>query len=166
MHFHSCMFMNMCLELWSFFSPSLCAQSSPVLCDSMDYVAHQAPLSMRFPRQEYWLPFPAPGDCTDPGTEPTPPGSPILAGRFLPLSHLGKWKWKWKLLSHVQLFTTPWTVCSHGIFQVRILEWVAVPFSRESSHPRDQTQVSCFAGGFFTSWATREAPEPPGNPLK
>ena len=46
----------------------------------------------------------------------------------------------------------------HGILQARILEWVAVPFSRGSSQPRDQTQVSCIAR-FFTSWATREAPE-------
>ena len=45
----------------------------------------------------------------------------------------------------------------HGILQARTLEWVAFPFSRESSQPRDQTQVSCVAGGFFTSWATREA---------
>ena len=37
----------------------------------------------------------------------------------------------------------------HGILQARILEWVAVPFSRGSSQPRDQTQVSCIAGRFF-----------------
>ena len=41
----------------------------------------------------------------------------------------------------------------HGILQARILEWVAVPFSRGSSQPRDLTQVSCIAGRFFTSWA-------------
>ena len=45
----------------------------------------------------------------------------------------------------------------HGILQARILEWVATPFTRGSSQPRDQTQVSRIAGGFFTSWATREA---------
>ena len=45
----------------------------------------------------------------------------------------------------------------HGILQARILEWVAFLFSKESSQPRDQTQVSCIAGGFFTSWAIREA---------
>ena len=45
----------------------------------------------------------------------------------------------------------------HGILQARILEWVAIPFSRQSSQLRDQTQVSRIAGGFFTSWATREA---------
>ena len=43
----------------------------------------------------------------------------------------------------------------HGILQARILEWVAFPFSRRSSQPRDRTQVSHIAGGF--SWATREA---------
>ena len=44
----------------------------------------------------------------------------------------------------------------HGILQVRILEWVAIPSSRGSSQPRDRTQVSCTVGGFFTIWATRE----------
>ena len=39
-----------------------------------------------------------------------------------------------------------------------ILEWIAFPFSRGSSQPRDQTRVSRIAGWFFTSWATREAP--------
>ena len=50
--------------------------------------------------------------------------------------------------------------CSSGpeILQVRILEWVAISFSRGSSWPRDQTQVSLIAGRFFTIWATREAP--------
>ena len=66
-----------------------------------------------------------------------------------------KRKWKWKSFSHVQLFAIPWTVC--GILQARILEWLAFPFSRGSSPPRDWTQVSCIACGFFTSWATREA---------
>ena len=67
-------------------TPCLClvAQSRPTLCDPMDYIAHQAPLSMS----------------------------------FLP--------------------------------QPRILEWVAMPLFRGSSQPRDQTQVSCSAGRFFT----------------
>ena len=48
-------------------------------------VAHQAPLSMGFPRQEYWsgLPFPSPGDVPNPGIEPA---SPTLAGRFFTTS--------------------------------------------------------------------------------
>ena len=69
-------------------------------------------------------------------------------------------KWsevQWKVLSHVQLFATPWII--HGILQARILEWVAFAFSRRSSQPRDRTQVSHIAGRSFTSWATREALE-------
>ena len=54
-----------------------------------------------------------------------------------------------KSLSPAPLFETPWNT-SRGILQVRILEWVAVPFARGSSQPRDQTQVSCIAGRFFT----------------
>ena len=45
----------------------------------------------------------------------------------------------------------------HEILQARILEWIAIPFSRRSSILRGQTQVSCIAGRFFTIWATREA---------
>ena len=44
----------------------------------------------------------------------------------------------------------------HGILQTRILEWVAIPFSRGSSHPKDRNWVPCIAGGFLTIWATRE----------
>ena len=57
------------------------------------------------------------------------------------------------------------TVCDpmdytvHGILQARILEWVAFPFSMGSSQHKDQIQVSHIAGGFFNSWATREAQE-------
>ena len=45
----------------------------------------------------------------------------------------------------------------HGIFWAGVLEWVAIPFSRGSSWPRDQTLVSCIAGRCFTVWATRES---------
>ena len=57
---------------------------------------------------------------------------------------------------------TPQTVCSppgssiHGILQTRILEWVAIPFSRESFQPRDQSWASCIAVRFFSIWATSE----------
>ena len=66
-----------------------------------------------------------------------------------------KWnEMKWKSLSHVWLFVTPWL---HAILQARILEWVAFPFSKGSSQPRDWTRVSLIADGFLTSWATMEA---------
>ena len=65
-------------------------------------------------------------------------------------------------LSRVQLFVTLWTVAPHaplsmGILQARTLEWVAISFSKGSSWPMDQTQVSHIAGRLFTLWATREA---------
>ena len=47
----------------------------------------------------------------------------------------------------------------HAIFQARVLEWVAISFSRGSSWPRDWTQVSCIAGRRFTLWATRVPPK-------
>ena len=104
---------------------------------------------------------------------------------------------KWKLLSHVWLFVTPWTLYSpwnspgqntgvgslsllQGIFptvvsnpglphcrqilyqlrhkgSLRILEWVAYPFSSGSSQPRSRIWVSCIADRFFTNWVIREA---------
>ena len=59
----------------------VCAQSRPTLCNPMDC---QAPLSMEFPRQEYWngLPFPAPGALPDPGIKPVSLASSVLAGGF------------------------------------------------------------------------------------
>jgi len=61
-----------------------------VMCDSatLRTVAHEAPLSMGFSKQEYWsgLPCPPPGDLPNPGTEPTSLMSPALAGRFVTTS--------------------------------------------------------------------------------
>ena len=45
----------------------------------------------------------------------------------------------------------------HGISQARMLEWVAISFSRGSSWPRDWTHIFCIAGRFYTNWATRDA---------
>ena len=64
-------------------------------------------------------------------------------------------------LSDVWFLMTPWTVAhqaplSIGIHQERTLVWVVMPSSRESSQPRDWTQVSHIVGRFFTVWATRE----------
>ena len=54
----------------------------------------------------------------------------------------------------------PWDSSVHEIFQARILQWVAIPFSRGSFQPRDRTRVICIVCGFFTIWAIREAPFP------
>ena len=128
-------------------------------------VAHQAPLSMGFPRREYWsgLTFPPPGDLPNSRMEPE---SPALADGFT--ESLGKPLVKMlccaQSLSHVWVFATPWTVAcqaflSLGILHERILEWIVMPSSKGSSQPRDWTQVSHIADGFFTIWATIEAQE-------
>ena len=79
-------------------------------------VAQQAPLSMGFPRQQYWseLPFPSPGDLPNPGIKPR---FPTLQADSLPAEPQGKprntgkkERKKVRLLSCVQLFGTPWTV--------------------------------------------------------
>ena len=72
--------------------------------------------------------------------------------------------WKMTVLSRSVLSNSlwpPWTVAhqaplSMGILQTRILKRIAVPSFRGYSQPRNQTQLSCIAGGFFTIWATRE----------
>ena len=71
----SCSFMSDSLWLYGLF-------------DTLWTVAHQAPLSMKFSRQEYWsgLPFPPPGDLPDPGIEPASLISPALAGGFFTTS--------------------------------------------------------------------------------
>ena len=71
--------------------------------------------------------------------------------------------WSEVLVSHSCLTLCSPMDCSpsgssvHGIFQARILGWVAISFSWGSSPPRDWTRVFCTAGRFFTDWATREA---------
>ena len=68
-------------------------------------------------------------------------------------------KVKVKVTQSSPTFCDPMDYTVHGILQARILQWVAFPFSRGSSQPRDWTQVSRIAGRYFTSWATREAQE-------
>ena len=64
------------------------------------------------------------------------------------------WKVKVKAAQSCQTICHPMDYTIHGILQARILEWVAFPFFRGSSQPRDRTQVFHIAGRFFTSWAT------------
>ena len=120
----------------------------------------QAPLSVEFFRQEYCsaLPFPTPGVLP----HPVFPAYPALTGGVFTRA---TWEKKEKESKVAQLCLTLGDPldCSlpgssvHGILQARILEWVAISFSRGSSWPRDGTQVSCITGRCFTLWATREA---------
>ena len=106
-------------------------------------VAHHAPLSMGFSRQEYWsgLPFPPPRDLPYPGIKAA---SPALAdGFFIPTCEV-------KVAQSCPTLCDPMDYTVRGILRARMLEWVAGPFSRGSSQPRDGLQVARIAGGFFT----------------
>ena len=79
----------------------------------------------------------------------------------LTVSYMVDIVWKWKSLSCVWLFATPWTVPHQVPLSMELSRqeyWSGVPFPppRGSSQLRDQTQVSCMAGRFFTVWTTRE----------
>ena len=103
-------------------------------------VAHQAPLSMEFSRQDYWsgLPFPSPGKLPNPGTEPR---SPALQANSLPSEPPGKPQ---AIVLSVLVAQSCLTLCNpmdcslpgtsaYGILQARILEWVSISFSTGSS---------------------------------
>ena len=70
-------------------------------------------------------------------------------------------KWKWSEVAQLCVTLCDPMDCSlpgssiHGIFQASVLEWVAISFSKESSRPRDETQVSCIVGRRFTVWARK-----------
>ena len=93
------------------------AQSCPTLWDLMDCIARQAPLSMRFPKQEYWsgLSCPPQGDLPNPEIELTSPVSPALQADSSPLSHQGSPEsclWCTKLIRQSQ---------KHLSFTIRLL---------------------------------------------
>ena len=111
--------------------------------------------------------FPFPGDLFNPGIKPR---SPTLQANSLPAEPQGKPKntgvGGLSLLQRIfptQELNRGLLHCRRILYQLnhkespRILEWVAYPFSSGSSWPRNQTGISCIAGGFFTSWAVREA---------
>ena len=95
-----------------------------------------------------------------------PSGYQLPGSRALPLPALASHPWQWsESHSAVSAVSDSLDCTVHGILQARILEWVAFPFSRGSSQPKDWTQVSRTAGGVFTSWATREAHLTYGHPI-
>ena len=130
-------------------------------------MTHQAPSSIHEILQaRIWsgLPFPSLGDLPDLGIEAR---SATLQADSLPPEPPGKVTLKWQILYGSEVAQSCPTLrdpldCSppgssvHGILQARILEWVAISFSRGSSQPRDQTQVSCIRGRRFNLLATRE----------
>ena len=120
-------------------------------------VAHQAPLSTGFSSQENLsgLPCPPPEDLPDPGIKPMTSASPALQADSLPTQPPGKPR-NTKSESESEVAQSCLSLCDPmdcslpgssyqrslvDIFQARILEWVAISFSRRSSQPRDWTQT-------------------------
>ena len=117
-------------------------------------VAHQAPLSILFSRQEYWseLPFPSPGDLPEPGIKTMSPALALVCAKLLQ--------------SCLTLFNS--MTCSlpcssvHGTVQEWIWQGVAMPSSRRYSQPRDRIASllsPALTGRFFIT-------EPPGTPTR
>ena len=156
-------------------------QSYPTLCNPIQSMEFSRP------EYRSGEPFPSPGDLSNPGIEPwslalqadsllSELPEKMLRAMFNTTLYIYIYvcvyiclylrnlcsaleaKWKRKSLSRVQFYSDPVDYRVHGIPQARIPEWVAFPFSRGSSQPRDRIQVSYITGGFFTSWATRETP--------
>ena len=73
----------------------------------------------------------------------------------LSLSHWTQCQVKVKVAQSCLTLCDPMSFTVPGILQARILEWAAYPFSSGSSQPRNQTRVTCIAGGFFTNWDIR-----------
>ena len=101
-------------------------------------VAHQVPLSMGFPRQEFWsgLPIPNPDDLPNPGIKLASLASPALAAGFLTTSNT--WEIKWKLPSCIRLFSTPWTVVRQAILSMEFSRqeyWSGLPFPSPGDLP-------------------------------
>ena len=130
-HLEICLPFNMLLLLLSHFSRVR-------LCATPQTAAHQAPLSLGFSRQEHWsgLPFPS------------------------PIHESEKWKWSRSVVSNSLKphgLLPGYSV--HGIFQARVLEWVAIAFSaRGSSQPNYQTGVCCSGRRILYHSATWEGP--------
>ena len=131
-------------------------QSCPNLCDTTDHTVH----GILQARILEWLVMPSskwssqPRDWTQ---------ASCIAGRFSDVwatREAQEWILEWVKVKVTHLCQTLWDSLDcivHGILQAWILEWIAFPFFRGSSQPREQTQDLCIASGFFTSWATREA---------
>ena len=124
-------------------------QSCPTLCNPMGCSLPGSSVHGTL-QALHWngLPWPLPGDLPNPGIEPMSLTSPALAGEFFTASAtwealpclLGR---EVKVTQSCPTLCDPMDCTAHGTLKTRILEWVAISFSRASSQPRDRTYVSC-----------------------
>ena len=164
---------------------SVCVSHSVVSDSATPWtVARQGPLSMEFPRQEYWGRWPdQPWICvgrTDAEVDylmrrADSLGKTVMLGKIEGKRRRGRQRMRWlngitdsmdMSLSKLQETVKDreaWSVAVHGVTktvsvgQTQLSDWTFFPFSRGSSQPRGQTWVSCITDGFFTVWAAREA---------
>ena len=141
--------------------------------------AHQVPPSLGFSRQEHWigLPFPSPmQESENCKWSRSVVSNSLWPHGLQPTKLLRPWDFPGKSMEwvaiafsiHISIVSSVPQLCPtlcnpmdcilpsssvHGIFQARVLEWIAISFSRGSSQPRDQTLVSCIANRFFITWA-------------
>ena len=138
-------------------------------------VVHQAPLSVGFPRQEYWseLPVSPPEDIPDPGIEPTSPVSPALAGGFftLPILSYCLYLQQNNTAATAKSLQSCLTLCDPidgsppgspvpRILQARTLEWVAISFSNASKWKVKVKSLSRIQP-LATPWTTAYQAPPP-----
>ena len=132
-------------RIWDSSPHTVCVLSCVRLFEAQWTVAHQAPLSMKFSRQEYWSALPR-LLCIAGDSLPTePPGKPLLG------MYKNIWtslKFVWSVAQSCPILCGPMDCnplgsSAHRIFQARILEWVAIFYSMVSSRPKDQTCVFC-----------------------
>ena len=170
-----CVYLCVCVQLLShiqlFATPWTVAQQAPLSRKlSMARTLEWAATSFsRGSTQEHWsgLPLPFPGDLPKntgvgchfllQGIYPTRDQTrvsvpPALAGGFFTTSAT----WKWTSLIRVRLFVTPWTLQCMEFSRPEYWSGEPFPSPADLPNPGDWTQVSCIAGGFFTSWSTRE----------
>ena len=133
-------------------------QSCLTLCDPMDYIAHQAPLSMGFSRQEYWagLPCPHPGDRPNPAIEAASLTSPALAGEVFTTSTTGEAPMQSTSCIMLGWMSTSWNQgCWEKYQQPQIRWWYHVNGRkwRGTKEPLDEGERGeCKKLALFSSW--------------
>ena len=135
-------------------------QSCSTLCNRMDYTVHGRILQARILE---WVASPFSRGSSQPGIKPR---SPALQANSLPAEPQSQSEVTQSCPTLGDpVDCSPPSSSVHGVLQARVLEWVAISFSRGSSRPRDRTQVSCIAGRRFNLWATRETLSHKGSPI-
>ena len=139
-----CVFVCVCLCAYVFLCEHSVTQSCPILCDPMDCSLPGSSVhGTSQARILEWFAMPPPGDLPNPGIHPR---SSARVGRFFTTK--SEAAQSCPTLGHPMDCSLPGSSL-HGILWEKVLEWVAISFSRGSSRPRDRTRVSRIPGRLF-----------------